>query len=87
MPIDEVWVSDGIQANEDIASFGAVNVFRGSEGTTEVDLHVFLPDLKEEVAHVLHPGDTFLVRDQTWKLDHVENPDKPNWEIRLVRVK
>jgi hypothetical protein len=85
-PIDEVWLRHGIQANEEVASFAATNVFQRSDGTPEVDLHIFLPDTKEEASHVLHPGDEFPVRNQTWKLDLVEKPDSADWEIRLIRI-
>lgn len=84
MPIDEVWLSHGIQANEDIASFAALWPALHPDGKIEVTLAV---GAEAEHEYLLHPGDTFPVRDQTWKVDRVENPGKPTWEIRLVRVK
>lgn len=82
-PIDEVWLSHGIQANEDIASFAAYSPGVLPDGTIQVKLAI---KADAEYKHRLHPGDTFPIRDQIWKLDRVENPDKPNWEVRLVRV-
>jgi hypothetical protein len=83
MTVNEILVWHGIQANEDIGSFSAYNAAVLPDGSTEVYLAVTAGD---EYEYTLHPGDTFPVRDQTWKLDHVENPGQPDWLVVLRRV-
>jgi hypothetical protein len=36
--------------------------------------------------YVLQLGETFPVRDETWKLDRVEDASSPDWRVYLVRV-
>lgn len=85
MTLDEIGLRPNRQRNTDIGSFAAVNVHGGVDGgPPEVDLVV---ETDEEHDFVLHPGDTFPVREQTWKLDRVENPGSHNWTVVLSRVK
>lgn len=90
MPQTEIAISQGIQINANVAYFAASPPFLLDDGTLEVDVHTFVEDEggddDQEQTHVLHPGDTFQVRDQTWKLDHVENLDTDDWLVYIVRV-
>ena len=84
MTLDEIRLRPNTQSNTDIGSFGVVNVHEGVHGgPPEVDLAV---ETDDEYDFVLHPGDTFPVRDQVWKLDHVDNPAGHNWTVVLSRV-
>ncbi|WP_432705957.1 DUF6406 domain-containing protein [Actinoallomurus iriomotensis] len=84
MKSDEITIRRGIQVNTDIASFSAYNAALLPDGSIEVYL-TFTTDQDHEFT--LHLGDTFPVRDQTWRLDRVEDAGKPNWHIALRRVK
>lgn len=84
MTLDEIRLRPSWLANTEIGSFGAINVHAGVDGgPPEVDLVV---KTDEEHDFVLHPGDVFPVRDQTWKLDHIEKPDSRDWTVVLSRV-
>ncbi|HEY0537116.1 MAG TPA: DUF6406 domain-containing protein [Actinoallomurus sp.] len=71
MAANEIVLRHGLQANMNIGSFGVIYADEGSEGPPEVLISVAAEEAQK---FVLHPGDTFPVRDQTWKLDKVENP-------------
>ena len=79
----EVVLRHGIQSNEEIASFAALSPAVLPGGKIEVYLAV---GAEAEYEYRLNPGDTFPVRDQTWKLDRVDNPGARRWHVHLVRV-
>ncbi|GLY74100.1 DUF6406 domain-containing protein [Actinoallomurus iriomotensis] len=83
MSSDSITLRNGLQANVSIGSFAIINVDAREGHPLVVRLGV-VDD--EEHRYNLHPGDTFPVRDQTWKLDRVENPGSPDWTIVLTRV-
>jgi hypothetical protein len=83
MPIEEIVLRHGRQRNLDVASLACIGTAISPDGTIKVKLNVAT---ETDQQYFLHPGDTFQVRDQTWKLDRVENADKPDWEVHLVRV-
>jgi Family of unknown function (DUF6406) len=45
-----------------------------------------LPDDIGEQDFKLRPGDTFPLREQTWKLDRVETSSGSDWTVVLTRV-
>ncbi|MEV0401950.1 DUF6406 domain-containing protein [Actinoallomurus sp. NPDC050550] len=79
----EIGLRNGIQVNTDLGSFSAFNATLLSDGTKEVYLSVSTDETRH---YTLGLGDTFPVRDQTWKLDQIENAGKPNWYIVLRRL-
>jgi Family of unknown function (DUF6406) len=84
MAANQIILRHGLQANVSVGSFGVVYADKGAdEGSPEVLLSVAADDERE---HLLHPGDTFPVRDQTWRLDRVENPGGRDWTVTLSRV-
>lgn len=83
MSTNEFWLFHGSQANKSIGSFAAYDPVVLPDGTVLVKLSV---EADGEYKYRLNPGDTFSVGDQIWRLNHVENPDKPDWEVQLVRV-
>jgi Family of unknown function (DUF6406) len=84
MPEEKAELTHGTQVNYWIASFGCYTPVLLPDGAIEVLLTL---ETDEEHEFTLHPGDTFPVRDQTWKLDRVENAeDRANWRVHIVRV-
>jgi hypothetical protein len=83
MAVNEIVLSHGLQANVSIGSFGVIYAEQGGEGPPEVLISVAA---EEEQEFVLRPGDTFPVRDQTWKLDKVQNPGGYDWTVTLSRI-
>jgi hypothetical protein len=83
MEVNKILLWHGVQANEDIGSFGVFNAVALPDGTPEVYLAV---TTDKEYEYTLHPGDTFPVRDQTWKLDRVEDPGGSDWTVVLTKV-
>lgn len=55
----------------------------GEDGIVEVRLVVDADAVRELE---LQPGGTFSVRDQTWRLNRVMNPEKEDWKAQLVRI-
>lgn len=84
MTTETIFLKHGRQRNMDIASFGVVYADEGRDGgPPEVLLAV---EADGEHDFTLHPGDTFPVRDQVWKLDRVEDPGSRDWVVVLSRV-
>ena len=84
MLAEKATLRHGTQANYAIASFVAWSPYPLPDGTIEVKIAV---ETDEDREYGFHPRDTFPVRDQTWKLDHVENAeDRANWRVHIVRV-
>lgn len=83
MDIDEIVIRRGHLVNEDIGSFGVVYAGQPDGQPVTVRLSV---GTEEEHHYDLHPGDTFPVRDQVWKLDRVEDLQTRSWRVVLVRV-
>jgi hypothetical protein len=84
MPEEKVTLRQSRQVNLSYASFAAYTPAVLPDGTIHVKLAIASDG---EHTYRLHPGETFPVGDETWKLDHVENPSGPEWAIHLVRVK
>ena len=83
MEADEIVLRHGLQANMSIGRFGVLNVDAREDNPLVVRLGV-VDD--EEHRYDLRVGDTFPVRDQTWKLDKVENPGGRDWTVTLSRI-
>jgi hypothetical protein len=83
MEADEIVVWHGVQVNRKLGSFSAYNAAVLPDGSTEVYLAITAGD---EYEYTLHLGDTFPVRDEIWKLHHVENPGQRDWLVVLRRV-
>ncbi|MGI5227767.1 DUF6406 domain-containing protein [Actinoallomurus sp. CA-142502] len=82
--VTEIHLGQGRQRNTSLGSFGVVYVNPGKDGDPpEVLLSV---DTDDEQDFKLRPGDTFPVRDQTWKLDRVETSSGSDWTVVLTRV-
>jgi excisionase family DNA binding protein len=81
---DDIALTHCMQAKPDIGRKGVVCVTEGRDGVPEVLLSVVVDGQDHDVT--LHPGDTFPVADQTWKLDRVESPGGRDWTIVLARV-
>jgi len=79
----EITLRAGIQASTGAASFGCPAPLVYPDGRVAVPLDVGT-DADHE--YLLHPGDTFPVRDQTWRLAWVDNPGADNWTVCLVRI-
>ena len=84
MSVEHIELRRGHQVNLSYASFAAYTPSVLADGTIHVKLAIAADG---EHTYRLHPGETFPVGDETWKLDHVENPSGPEWAIHLVRVK
>jgi uncharacterized protein DUF6406 len=85
MTLDEIALGPNMQRNTHIGGFGVVHVVEGRDGDLpEVLLAVEAGG--EEHDFNLHPGDTFSVGDQTWKLERVENPGGRDWVVVLTRA-
>jgi hypothetical protein len=84
MPSEHIELRNGRQVNLSIASFAALSPAVYPDGKIEVTLAV---GAESEYEYELHPGDTFPVRDQTWKLDHIDDPGTREWVMHLVRIK
>ena len=87
MPLEQAVLNHGTVVNGTTACFGCISAYRLPDGTIEA-IVVVMPNASDSHEEfTLHPGDTFPVRDQTWKLDHVENAeDRANWRVHIVRV-
>jgi hypothetical protein len=84
MSVDRILLWRGVQANEDIGSFAVIYVYQPHEDRDpEVRLAV---ETDEDRTYDSYPGDTFCVRDQTWKLDRVEDPGGSDWTVVLTKV-
>jgi Family of unknown function (DUF6406) len=83
MEAEEIVLRHGLQANVNIGRFGVLNVDARENNPLVVRLGV-VDD--EEHRYNLRLGDTFPVRDQTWRLDRVENPGGRDWTVTLSRV-
>jgi hypothetical protein len=83
MAIDEVSLKHGHLANLDAGRFGVIDIDARDDHPLTVRLGVVAD---EEHRHTLRLGETFPVRDQTWKLDRVDNADKSDWTVVLTRV-
>jgi hypothetical protein len=83
MAANEIILWHGVSANEDFGNFGVINIDARENHPLVVRLGV-VDD--EEHRYNLSPGDTFPVRDQTWKLDRVENPSSRDWTVVLTKV-
>ncbi|MDF4249028.1 DUF6406 domain-containing protein [Streptomyces sp. WMMB303] len=87
MTAQEIALSPNTQANRDIGSFSVIHVYAPAGQVPTVRLSVGTGGT--DTRHSLAPGDVFPVRDQEWKLDHIDNLDSPtdDWTVVLARVK
>lgn len=83
MAVEEIHLKHGLQRNTAFGSFAVIFVDAREGHPLTVKLVVVA---EEECRHTLQPGDTFPVRDQTWKLDHVEGPATRDWTVVLTKV-
>ncbi|MFD0691552.1 DUF6406 domain-containing protein [Actinomadura fibrosa] len=87
--LTEILLRPNRQRNSGIGSFAALHVYApGGDTVPEVRLMVVTD---EERVHVLHPGETFPVGEQTWKLDRIDTvpgsgePGR-DWEVVLTAI-
>jgi hypothetical protein len=85
MTYSEVTLHNGVEASTGIASITCLTPMIYPDGRVTVSVDV---DASVDAGHeyLLHPGETFPVHDQTWKLDRVDNPGTDYWQVRLIRV-
>ena len=83
MTFSEVTLHNGIEASAGIASITCVTPMIYSDGRVAVSVDVGVGAGHE---YLLHPGETFPIHDQTWKLDRIDNPGTDYWRVRLIRV-
>jgi hypothetical protein len=83
MAIDEIHLGKGLQRNTSFGSFAVIFVDAREGHPLTVRLGVATA---EECRYTLHPGDTFPVGDQTWKLDRVEDAATDDWTVVLTRA-
>jgi hypothetical protein len=87
MPLEQAVLNHGTVVNGTTARFACYTPVVLADGTVEVLVIVMPDEMDSDEEHTLHPGDTFPVRDQTWKLDQVENvEDRADWRVHIVRV-
>jgi hypothetical protein len=87
MPLEQAVLNHGTVVNGATARFACLSTYRLPGGTVEAKVIVMPDKADSEEVHLLHPGETFSVRDQTWKLERVENAeDRANWRVHIVRV-
>jgi hypothetical protein len=83
MTVGNIILCNGIQANEGIGSFGVIYVDAREGHPLKVRLGVVTD---EEHRYTLSVGDTFPVRDQTWRLETVEHARTKDWAVVLSPV-
>jgi len=87
MPLDQAVLQHSRVVNGTEERFGCFSPYQLPDGTVEVTVIVMPDTTDSEDEYTLHPGDTFPVRDETWRLDRVENvEDHSNWRVHIVRV-
>ncbi|WP_030620314.1 DUF6406 domain-containing protein [Streptomyces sclerotialus] len=82
MPMNEIRLRHGVPRRGDNARFGVIHV-DAREEPVAVRL-VVITD--EERQYTLTPGEHFPVRDETWKIDRVEDPLSEDWRVVLTKV-
>jgi uncharacterized cupin superfamily protein len=83
MTVGKIILCNGIQADEDIGSFGVIYVDAREGHPLRGRLGVVTD---EEHRYTLSVGDTFPVRDRTWRLETVENARTKDWAVVLSPV-
>jgi hypothetical protein len=83
MAFTETTLHNGIEASAGMASLTCLAPMVYPDGRVAVSV-----DVGSDTGHeyLLHPGETFPVRDQTWKLDRVDNAGTDDWQVHLVRI-
>jgi hypothetical protein len=80
MTLTEITLSNGAEGSSTMACLAPM-VYPDGRVAVTVDVGT-----DGEHEYLLHPGETFPVHDQTWRLDRVDNPGTDYWQVRLVRV-
>ncbi|MFF3359406.1 DUF6406 domain-containing protein [Streptomyces sp. NPDC002917] len=80
---DEVSLRHGVPGELDGVSYIVRRVRAPKERPVSVAL-VVITDREQD--YDLGIGDTFPVRDQTWKLDRVDNLPNPDWRVILRKI-
>ncbi|WP_406480803.1 DUF6406 domain-containing protein [Streptomyces platensis] len=81
---DTIGLWHGIQRNTENASFAVNDIYRESDASVRVLLRVAAPEVQH---HTLRIGETFPVRDETWKLAELTGwPSEDDWTVVLRRV-
>jgi Family of unknown function (DUF6406) len=83
MAFTEATLHNGIEASTGTASLTCFAPMVYPDGRVAVSV-----DVGAETGHeyLLHPGETFPVHNQTWKLDRVDNAGTDDWQVHLVRL-
>ncbi|GAA4302656.1 DUF6406 domain-containing protein [Actinomadura luteofluorescens] len=80
-----IGLRQGTQAHlEGGMQMGLVRVIEGTDGVPP-EVVVCVKD-EEEKEYTLHPGDSFLIGEQTWKLDRIGEPVRNRWGAVFSRV-
>jgi hypothetical protein len=85
MTLTELTLSNGDEASTEGISLACLTpmIYPDGRVAVSVDVGAESGDGRE---YLVHPGETFPVHDQTWKLDRVDNAGTGDWLVRLVRV-
>ena len=85
MTIEEIGLREGRQAHLDAEmKIGLFNIYAGDEGRP-LEVVVTVKDDSEH-KYTLHPGDTFPVGDQIWRLERVIDPGGDAPTAVLARI-
>lgn len=85
LAIEEVGLQHGSQLRLDAGmKIGLVSVREGRDGAPPTVAISTMDDSEHDF--ILHPGDTFPLGDQTWRLDHVKDAGKRNSTVILARI-
>ncbi|KIF05838.1 hypothetical protein PL81_10920 [Streptomyces sp. RSD-27] len=82
--INEVRLWHGMAEESDKGRFAVIYVYAPPGEPLTVRLAVV--DAEAERKYTLNVGDTFPVRDETWTLDRVDNPDSDEWVVILRKA-
>jgi hypothetical protein len=83
MTLTEVTLRNGAEASPGTACLACLAPMVYPDGRVAVTVDV---GTDGEHEYLVHPGETFPVRDQTWRLDRVDNPGTDDWRVLLIRV-
>lgn len=83
MTSNDIALAHDIQVTRDIGSFAVTWVDRRSGHPLTVELRVVTDELQR---YTLEVGDTFPVRNETWKLARFDDDPDDKWLVLLTRV-
>ncbi|MGW6567321.1 DUF6406 domain-containing protein [Streptomyces sp. NPDC054975] len=81
--INEVWLWPRVVGDSDNARFSVIRLYAPPGEPPSIRLVVAAD---EERTHLLYLGDTFPVRDETWKFERVGGLESERWVVLLRKV-